>query len=69
MPVFLLAMPWLVEVVFGEEYLGAVDAARIVLVAAAIQLVLGWTKSLPTTIGRPGLRIVAHGSRRSSCCR
>jgi O-antigen/teichoic acid export membrane protein len=60
-PVFLLAMPWLVEVVFGEEYLGAVDAARIVLLAAAVQLVLGWTKSLPTTIGRPGLRVLSHG--------
>jgi O-antigen/teichoic acid export membrane protein len=60
-PVFLLAMPWLVEVVFGEEYLGAVDAARIVLLAAAVQLVLGWTKSFPTTIGRPGLRVLSHG--------
>ena len=48
-------------VVFGPEYRPAVDAARIVLVAAAIQLVLGWTKSLPVTIGRPGLRIVTHG--------
>jgi O-antigen/teichoic acid export membrane protein len=60
-PVFLLAMPWLVEVVFGAEYLGAVDAARIVLVAAAIQFALGWSKSLPVTIGRPRLRIVTHG--------
>ena len=60
-PVFLVAMPWLVRVVFGSEYLPAVDAARIVLVAAAIQLVLGWSKSLPVTIGRPHLRIVTHG--------
>jgi O-antigen/teichoic acid export membrane protein len=60
-PAFLLAMPWLVEVVFGTEYLGAVDAARIVLVAAAIQFALGWSKSLPVTIGRPRLRIVTHG--------
>jgi O-antigen/teichoic acid export membrane protein len=60
-PVFLLAMPWLVRVVFGNEYLPAVDAARIVLVAAAILLVLGWSKSLPVTIGRPHLRIVTHG--------
>ena len=60
LPVFLLAMPWLVEVVFGSEYLPAVDAARIVLVAAAVLLVLGWSKSLPTTIGRPRLRIVTH---------
>jgi O-antigen/teichoic acid export membrane protein len=59
-PIFLLLMPWLVRVVFGEEYLPAVDAARIVLVAAAILLVLGWSKSLPVTIGRPRLRIVTH---------
>jgi len=60
-PVFLVAMPWLVRVVFGSEYLPAVDAARIVLVAAAILLVVGWSKSLPVTIGRPHLRIVTHG--------
>src|SRR6185503_7200650 len=60
-PVFLVLMPWLVRVVFGAEYLPAVDAARIVLVAAAIQLVLGWSKSLPVTVGRPHLRIVTHG--------
>jgi O-antigen/teichoic acid export membrane protein len=28
--------------------------------AAAIQLVFGWTKSFPVTIGRPGLRTIAH---------
>ncbi len=60
-PAFFLAMPWLVETVFGPEYVGAVDAARIVLVAAGIQFALGWTKSLPVTIGRPRLRIVTHG--------
>ena len=60
-PVFLLAMPWLVETVFGSDYSGAVDAARIILVAAAIQFALGWSKSLPVTIGRPRLRIVTHG--------
>ena len=60
-PVFFVAMPWLVRVVFGSEYAGAVDAARIVLLAAAIQFAIGWTKSLPVTIGRPRLRIVTHG--------
>jgi O-antigen/teichoic acid export membrane protein len=60
-PLALWAMPWLVELVFGAEYLGAVDAARIVLVAAAVQFALGWSKSLPVTIGRPRLRIVTHG--------
>jgi len=60
-PVFFFAMPWLVKVVFGSQYDGAVDAARIILFAAAIQFTLGWTKSLPVTIGRPRLRIVTHG--------
>jgi O-antigen/teichoic acid export membrane protein len=60
-PVFFVAMPWLVETVFGGEYEDAVTAARIVLVAAAVQFTLGWTKSFPVTIGRPQLRIVTHG--------
>ena len=60
-PVFFVAMPWLVDVVFGEKYADAVDAARIILLAAAIQFAIGWTKSLPVTIGRPQLRIVTHG--------
>ena len=54
-------MPWLVETVFGSEYGGAVDAARVILLAAAIHFALGWTKTLPVTIGRPRLRIVTHG--------
>src|SRR5918999_1972353 len=60
-PVALWTMPWLVELVFGAQYLDAVDAARVILVAAAIQFALGWSKSLPVTVGRPRLRIVTHG--------
>ena len=60
-PIFFVAMPWLVEIVFGSEYGGAVDAARVILIAAAIHFALGWTKTLPVTIGRPRLRIVTHG--------
>lgn len=60
-PLFFVAMPWLIRIVFGNEYEGAVTAARIVLIAAAIHFVLGWTKSLPVTIGRPRLRIITHG--------
>ena len=56
-----LAMPFLVRLFLGADYLGAVDAARIMLVVAAIQLVFGWTKSFPVSIGRPDLRILAHG--------
>ena len=62
-------MPWLVRLLLGDAYAPATNAARLILVAAAIQLVLGWTKSFPVTIGRPGLRIVAHASRRPCCCR
>ena len=60
-PLFLVAMPWLIRLVFGSDYEDAATAARIVLVAAAIHFVIGWTKSLPVTIGRPRLRIVTHG--------
>jgi O-antigen/teichoic acid export membrane protein len=61
LPPAIWLMPWLVTFVLGDDYAPAVDAARIVLVAAAIYLVFGWTKSFPVTIGRPGLRLVAHG--------
>jgi O-antigen/teichoic acid export membrane protein len=54
-------MPFLMGLAYGEAFrLHATDAARLVLVAAAIQFVFGWTKSFPVSIGRPGLRIVAH---------
>jgi O-antigen/teichoic acid export membrane protein len=60
LPPLLIAMPWIVRVVLTAKYLPAVDAARLVVLAAAIQLILGWTKSFPVTIGRPWLRVVAH---------
>ena len=30
------------------------------LIVAALQLVWGWTKSFPVSIGRPGLRVVVQ---------
>ena len=54
------ATPWLVKLFLGNAYAPATDAVRLVLVAAMIQLVLGWTKSFPVSIGRPGLRVVAN---------
>jgi O-antigen/teichoic acid export membrane protein len=60
-PIAWVLMPWLVRVVLGTDFVPATDAARILLVAASIRLVLGWTKSFPVSIGKPGLRIVAHG--------
>jgi O-antigen/teichoic acid export membrane protein len=56
-----ILMPFLVRVIVGRQYLPAVPAARLILVAGAIQLVLSWTKTFPVTIGRPGLRLWAHG--------
>ncbi len=61
LPPLVWLMPDLIRIVFGREFLAAVDAARIILFVAAIQLVLGWTKSIPVSIGRPNLRIVTHG--------
>ena len=60
-PPFWWLMPDLIELVFGARYLPATDAARIILVAAAFQLAVGWAKSFPVTIGRPGLRLLTAG--------
>jgi O-antigen/teichoic acid export membrane protein len=54
-------MPTVIRILYGSQYSGAVDAARIILLAAALQLVVGWSKSFPVSIGRPGLRVVSHG--------
>jgi O-antigen/teichoic acid export membrane protein len=59
-PLFLL-MPDLLRIVLGSDFVPATDAARLVLVAAVLQFVFGWTKSFPVTIGRPNLRVWTHG--------
>jgi len=60
-PVFFVLMSFLIRIVFGSQYLDAATAARIVLFAAALQFVYGWSKSLPVSIGKPQLRVWAHG--------
>ena len=60
-PIFFIFMGPLVRIVFGEKYEDAITAARIVLFAGAVQFVVGWAKSLPVSIGRPRLRVFAHG--------
>ena len=47
--------------VYGSSWVDATNAARLFLLTAAVQLVVGWTKSFPVTIGRPKLRIWTHG--------
>jgi O-antigen/teichoic acid export membrane protein len=54
-------MPDLVSLVYGERFTPAADTARIFLLVAAIQFVVGWTKSFPVATGRPGLRLLTHG--------
>ncbi len=51
------AMPWLVKLVNGSGYGPAAEPARVLLLAAAIQFIFGWTKSFPVSIGRPNLRL------------
>jgi O-antigen/teichoic acid export membrane protein len=55
-------MPELVRVVYHARYVGASNAARVFLFAAAVQFLVGWTKSFPVTIGRPQLRWMTHGA-------
>ena len=61
-PVFWWLMPTLMQLAYKHPYrVHATEAARLVLVAAALRLIWGWTKSFPVSIGRPGLRVVAQG--------
>jgi len=60
-PPFFIFMPALIRIFYGQSYSPASTAARLMLLAGAIQFVLAWTKSLPVSIGRPGLRVLAHG--------
>ena len=61
LPPLLVFTPELVRALFSAKNEGAVDATRVVLVAGALRLVYGWTKSFPVSIGRPNLRIWTHG--------
>jgi O-antigen/teichoic acid export membrane protein len=60
-PPLLVWIPDIIRVVTKPEYVAATTAARLFILTAAVQLVVGWTKSFPVTIGRPGLRVVTHG--------
>ncbi|PWU24285.1 MAG: hypothetical protein C5B48_06985 [Candidatus Rokuibacteriota bacterium] len=59
-PVFVF-MPSLIRIFYGQAYVGAANAARLMLLSAALLVISGWSKSFPVSIGRPGLRILAHG--------
>jgi O-antigen/teichoic acid export membrane protein len=61
LPVLLLLMHPIVRLLFSAKNLGAVDAARVIVVAGCVQFVVGWAKSFAVTIGQPQLRIWTHG--------
>jgi O-antigen/teichoic acid export membrane protein len=61
LPPLLIFMPDIVRLLFTSKNLGAVSAARIVVVAGAVQFVVGWSKSFAVTVGRPQWRIWSHG--------
>jgi O-antigen/teichoic acid export membrane protein len=60
-PPLLIFTPELARLLFSAKNEGAVDATRIVILAGALRMVYGWTKSFPVSIGRPALRIWTHG--------
>jgi O-antigen/teichoic acid export membrane protein len=60
-PPLLIFIPDLIRWINGPQYVRASGAARLFILAAGVQLVFGWTKSFPVTIGRPALRIWTHG--------
>jgi O-antigen/teichoic acid export membrane protein len=61
LPPLLVFTPELARLLFSAKNAGAADATRIVIVAAALRMIYGWTKSFPVSIGRPSLRIWTHG--------
>ncbi len=60
-PPLLIWIPDLIRFVNGSRYLGATGAARLFVLTAAVQLVVGWSKSFAVSIGRPALRVWTHG--------
>jgi O-antigen/teichoic acid export membrane protein len=49
-------MPTLIDLLFSSSFEGAVDAARVLLIAAAVQFTLSWSKSFHAAVGRPHIR-------------
>ncbi|MEN3341487.1 MAG: Polysaccharide biosynthesis protein [Actinomycetota bacterium] len=60
LPPLIVFMPQIVRLLFASKNLGAVDAARVIVGAGAVQFVVGWSKSFAVTIGRPHLRTLTH---------
>jgi O-antigen/teichoic acid export membrane protein len=62
LPPLAVFMPTLIRFAYGQQAAPATAAARLFLAVAAIQVVWGWSKSFPVSIGRPELRLLAQGA-------
>jgi O-antigen/teichoic acid export membrane protein len=62
LPVLLVFMGPIVRLLFSPKNSGAIAAARIIVVAGAVQFLVGWSKSFAVTCGRPQLRIWTYGA-------
>ena len=65
-PLAWIWMESLIRIIYGARYVGATDAARLMLLAAAVQLILGWTKSLPRLDREAGPAHHGTGASRSA---
>jgi O-antigen/teichoic acid export membrane protein len=50
------ALPWLLPLIFSDQFEAAVLSARILLVAAVVRFAASWFKTLPAALGKPQLR-------------
>jgi O-antigen/teichoic acid export membrane protein len=55
-PVVWVFMPTLIRWVYGAKYVTAANTFRVMLLASVVQLVFGWTRVFPVSIGRVGMR-------------
>jgi O-antigen/teichoic acid export membrane protein len=51
-----LVLPWLVPLLYSDKFESAIAPARILLIAAVLQLSVSWFKTLPAALGKPQLR-------------
>jgi lipopolysaccharide exporter len=50
------ALPWLLPLLYSDQYDDAVTSARILLIAAVVRFAASWFKTLPAALGKPQLR-------------
>lgn len=60
-PIGWFLMPWAMQVAYTPEFRHhATNAGRIILFVGALQLISGFSKTLPVALGRPNLRVTSH---------